>query len=68
MMALSGVRSSWDMLARNWLLCRLTSSSSRPLASNSRKRRALWMASADWSAKVWSSSIVARENSPGALR
>ncbi len=47
MMALSGVRSSWDMLARNSDLCWLATSSCR-------NRRAFWMASADWVAKVWS--------------
>src|SRR5437867_2377921 len=43
--AFSGVRSSWDMLARNSDLCRLAISSSRPLPSISRNRRAFWMAS-----------------------
>src|SRR3990172_2309188 len=47
MMALRGVRSSWDMLARNSDLCWLASSSCRPLSSISRNRRAFWMAGAD---------------------
>ena len=44
MIALSGVRSSCDMLARNSLLCRLAVSSSRLLISISRNSRAFWMA------------------------
>ena len=52
MTALSGVRSSCDMLARNSDLCRLATSSSALLRSSSRNSRALWMASADWLAKV----------------
>src|SRR5215471_6083720 len=67
-MALSGVRSSWLMLARNWDLCLLASSSSRPLSSISRNRRAFWMARADWVAKVLSSSTISAENSPGVFR
>ena len=55
MMALSGVRSSCDMLARNSLLCWLAISSCRLLTSISRKRRAFWIASADCDAKVLSS-------------
>ena len=50
--AFSGVRSSWDMLARNSDLWRLAASSCRPLSSISRKSRAFWMARADWVAKV----------------
>ena len=57
MMALSGVRSSWDMLARNSDLCRLAASSCRLLSSISWKSRAFWIARADWVAKVRSSSI-----------
>ena len=56
MTALSGVRSSCDMLARNSDLCRLATSSSRDLCSSSRNRRALWIAMADWPASVSSSS------------
>ena len=55
--AFSGVRSSCDMLARNSDLWRLAISSSLVLVSSSRNSRALTMASADWLAKVWSSSI-----------
>ena len=55
MMALSGVRSSWLMLARNCDLCWLATSSSRPFASISWNSRAFWIASTDWAAKVWSS-------------
>ena len=42
--------------------------SSRLLASISRNRRAFWMASADWVAKVFRTSITSGENSPGAFR
>src|SRR5207302_1632272 len=48
MMAFSGVRSSWDMFARNSDLCWLAAASCRPFASISRKSLAFWMASADW--------------------
>src|SRR3954469_4686205 len=48
MTALSGVRSSCDMLARNSDLCRLAISSWSVLTSSSRNSRALWMATADW--------------------
>src|SRR3989454_232265 len=58
MIALSGVRSSCDMLARNSDLCRLAASSWRPLSSISWKRRALSMATAAWEANVWSISTV----------
>ena len=51
MMALSGVLSSWDMLARNADLWRLATSSCW-------KSRAFWMASADCVAKVRSRSTV----------
>ena len=54
MIALSGVRSSCDMLARNSDLCWLATSSSRLFISISRKSRAFWMARADWVAKVLS--------------
>ena len=67
-MALSGVRSSWDMLARNSDLCRFATSTSRLFSSSWRKRRAFWMASADWVAKVWSSSTTSGGNSPGVFR
>ena len=61
MIALSGVRSSWDMLARNSDLWRLATSS----WWNS---RAFWMARADCVAKVRSRSTVSAENSPGLFR
>ena len=64
-MAFSGVRSSWDMLARNSDLCWLAASSWRLLSSISRKSRAFWMARADWVAKVWRSSTTSGANSPG---
>ena len=43
---MSGVRSSWDMLARNSDLWWLAASSCRPLSAISRKSRAFWIASA----------------------
>ena len=43
MIALSGVRSSCDMLARNSDLCRLATSSCRLLSASSLNRRAFWM-------------------------
>jgi hypothetical protein len=58
MIALSGVRSSCDMLARNSDLCRLATSSWR-------NSRAFSMASADWVAKVISSRTTSAGNSPG---
>ena len=66
MIALSGVRSSCDMLARNSDLCWLAISSCRLLSSISRNSRAFWMASADWVAKVSSSSTVRRREVAGA--
>ena len=54
MIALSGVRSSWLMLARNSLLWRLAASSWRLLSSISWNSRAFWIAIAAWSAKVLS--------------
>ena len=65
MIALSGVRSSWDMLARNSDLCWLATSSCRLLSSISRNSRAFWMARADWVAKVLRSSTTSAVNSPG---
>ena len=67
MIALSGVRNSCDMLARNSLLCWLAISSCRLFASISRNSRAFWMASADCVANVFSSSITVGSNSPGRL-
>ncbi len=68
MIALSGVRSSCDMLARNSLLCRLAASSSRLFCSISRNRRAFWMASADCVANVFMRSITSAAKPPGPLR
>ena len=52
MMALSGVRSSWLMLARNCDLCWLASASWRLLSWISSNSRTFSMAIAAWSAKV----------------
>ena len=68
MIAFSGVRSSWDMFARNSDLCRLAASSSWLLSPSSWKRRAFWIARADCVAKVLSSSMTSGGNSPGAFR
>ena len=65
--ALSGVRSSCDMLARNSDLCWLAISSCAALTSSSRKRRALWMATADWLASVSSRSQVSGAERAGRL-
>ena len=59
-MALSGVRSSWLMLARNCDLCRLATSS-WALLLDLVEQRAFWIASADWAANVWTSSTVSGE-------
>ena len=67
MMAFSGVRSSWDMLARNSDLCWLATSSCRLLSSISRNRRAFWIARADWVAKVRRSSMTSGANAPSGL-
>src|SRR6266853_1027301 len=67
MIALSGVRSSCDMLARNSDLWRSASSSWRLLSPISRKRRAFWIATADWLAKVLRRSMTAGENYPVVL-
>src|SRR6516162_8491809 len=56
-MALSGVRSSWLMLARNCDLCWLASASWRLLSCISSNSRTFSMAIAAWSAKVEMSSI-----------
>src|SRR6516165_3125010 len=66
--AFSGVRSSWDMLARNSDLWRLAASSRRLLSAISRKSRAFWIARADWVANVLSNSTTSGENSPGVFR
>ena len=67
MMALSGVRSSWLILARNCDLCWLATSSWRLLSSISWNSRAFWIASTDCAAKVCNRSTVFLGNSPGAL-
>src|SRR5882724_3438802 len=58
MMALSGVRSSWLMLATNCDLCWLANASWRLFSSTSVNRLAFWMASTDCAAKVCSRSTV----------
>ena len=68
MIALSGVRSSCDMLARNSDLCLLASSSSRLLAWISLNRREFWIAITAWSAKVLSSASSLSLNGCGGLR
>ena len=68
MIALSGVRSSCDMFARNSDLCRLATSSWRLLSAISRNSRAFWIARADCVAKVFSTSITSGEYSPGSFR
>ena len=65
--ALSGVRSSCDMLARNSDLCALATSTCRLFSPISRNRWAFWIASADWLANLSSSSAVSTANSPGPL-
>ena len=57
MMALSGVRSSWLILARNCDLCWLATSSCRLLSWISSNRRTFSIAITAWSAKVVTSSI-----------
>src|SRR5262245_57490059 len=57
MMALSGVRSSWLMLATNCDLCWLASPSCRLLSWISSNNRTFSIAIAAWSAKVVTSSI-----------
>src|SRR6516164_5702628 len=64
-MALSGVRSSWLILARNCDLCWLATPSCRLLSSISWNRRAFWIASTDCAAKVCKRSIVCLENYRG---
>ncbi len=67
MTALSGVRSSCDMLARNSDLCWLASASSTLCCSSCWYSRALVSATADWLAKAASSSHVSSLNAPGRL-
>ena len=61
MMALSGVRSSWLMLARNCDLCWLASASWRLFSSISPNNRAFWIAITACSAKVAASSTMLLE-------
>src|SRR5881394_341678 len=67
-MALSGVRSSWLILARNCDLCWLATSSWWLFSPISVNRCAFWIASTDCAAKVCRTSVVCLGNSPGALR
>ncbi len=67
MIALSGVRSSCDMFARNSDLCWLATSSCRLLSWISRNSRAFWMAMTAWSAKVRSSAMSLSEKGPRSL-
>ena len=62
MIALSGVRSSCDMEARNADLCWFAISSWRLLSWISRNSRAFWIAMTAWSANVRSSAISLSEN------
>ena len=68
MMALSGVRSSCDMLARNSDLCRLAASICRLFSSISRNSRAFWIARADCVAKVCRRFTISVEKLPASLR
>src|SRR5262249_41826919 len=68
MMALSGVRSSWLMLATNCDLCSLASASWRLLSWISSNSRTFSIAIAAWSAKVVTSSICLSVNGSTVLR
>ena len=68
MTALSGVRSSCDMLARKSDLCWLVVASSRLWSSSCWYRRALVRATADWLAKAVSMSHVSSLNAPVVIR
>ena len=68
MMAFSGVRSSWDILARNSDLCRLATSSTALCRSSCRCSCALIKASADWLANVSSRSQISCGMCPGCRR
>jgi hypothetical protein len=57
MTALSGVRSSWLMLARNCDLCSLATASCRLFSCTSSNSRTFSIAMTAWSAKVSASSI-----------
>src|SRR5215469_14910391 len=67
-MALSGVRSSWLILARNCDLCWLASSSCRLLSWISSNSRTFSMAITAWSAKVVASSICLSVNGRTVIR
>ena len=67
MTALSGVRSSCDMLARNCDFKRLATASCWPFSAISWKSRAFSMASTDWAAKVCSNFTTDSGNSPLSL-
>src|SRR5262249_44002849 len=67
MMALSGVRSSWLMLATNCDLCWLANSSWRPFSSISWNRRAFLVASTDLAANGRQRSVVVLGNFAGAV-
>ena len=64
MIALSGVRSSCDMLARNSDLCRLAASIWRLFSSISRNSLAFWIARTDCVAKVCDRFTTSAGNSP----
>ena len=68
MIALSGVRSSCDMLARNSDLCLFATSSCALFSWISRNRRAFWIAITAWSAKVFSSAICFSVKGPATFR
>ena len=67
MMALSGVRSSWLMLARNCDLCWLAISSWRLFSWISVNRRTFSMAITAWAAKASRSSIWRGVKGPGSI-
>ena len=68
MTALSGVRSSCDMLARKSDLCWLVVASSRRWSSSCSYSRALVRAIADWLANAVSRSHVSSLKAPGVRR
>ena len=68
MIALSGVRSSCDTLARNSDLCRLAASSCRPLSSISRNSRAFWIAKSRLRRKGLSRFTTSGSNLPTCRR
>ena len=68
MTALSGVRSSCDMLARKSDLCWLVVASSRRCSSSCSYRRAFVRAMADWLAKAVSMSHASSLKAPGISR